>query len=125
MIIGVGIDIVEIERIRRIIEHYGDKFIERIFTVSERKYCHNKMDYAGCYAGKFAGKEAFLKALGTGLARNIRWKEIEIITEKSGKPQIIVKGNVLRLIEQLNIIRIYISISHSKENAMAMVILEN
>ena len=124
MIIGCGIDLVKIERIERIIKKWGNNFIFRIFTSLEREYCEKKKgNKYQSYAGKFAAKEALLKALGLGL-REANWKEIEIKNNKLGQPVIDTSGKLKNIASIKGISKYFISISHTKECAVAQVILE-
>jgi len=115
-----GVDIIEIARIRRIIERWGKRFLHRIYTESELKICHEKPERL---ASRFAGKEAVMKALGTGV-RGISWREIEIIAEPSGKPVVNLYGKAQVKAESLGLENLDISLSDSKEHSIAFVIGE-
>ena len=124
MIIGCGIDLVKIERIEKIIKKWGNNFIFRIFTSLEREYCEKKKgNKYQSYAGKFAAKEALLKALGLGL-REANWKEIEIKNNKLGQPVIDTSGKLKNVVSAKGVSKYFISITHTKEYAVAQVILE-
>ncbi|MEA2086944.1 MAG: holo-ACP synthase [Candidatus Caldatribacteriota bacterium] len=124
LIIGCGIDLVKIERIEKIIKKWGDNFIFRIFTTLEREYCKKKKgNKFQSYAGKFAAKEALLKALGLGL-REANWKEIEIKNDELGQPVIDTSGKLKNIALTKGVSKYFISISHTKEYAVAQVILE-
>jgi len=124
LIIGCGIDLVKIERIEKIIKKWGDNFIFRVFTSVEREYCEKKKGTKfQSYAGKFAAKEALLKALGLGL-REANWKEIEIKNDKLGQPVIDTSGKLKKIASTKGVSKYFISISHTKEYAIAQVILE-
>ena len=124
MIIGCGIDLVKIERIEKIIKRWGDNFIFRIFTPLEREYCKKKKSNKyQSYAGKFAAKEALLKALGLGL-REANWKEIEIKNDELGQPIIDTSGKLKKIVSRKGVSKYFISISHTKDYAVAQVILE-
>ena len=124
MIIGCGIDLVKIERLEKIIKKWGDNFIFRIFTSLEKEYCEKKKgNKYQSYAGKFAAKEALLKALGLGL-RKANWKDIEIKNDKLGQPIIETSGKLKNIASAKGISKYFISISHTKEYAIAQVILE-
>lgn len=116
MISGIGVDIVEIGRIREAVEEYGDKFLARIFTSREISYCmkRNKLRYPEL-AVRFAAKEAYSKAIGTGM-RGIRWRQIEVVNNSKGKPHIAISG----VIDEAT----HISLSHSKDYAIAQVVIE-
>lgn len=124
LIIGCGIDLVKIERIEKIIKRWGNNFNSRIFTPLERDYCEKKKDNKfQSYAGKFAAKEALLKALGLGL-RGGNWKEIEIRNNELGQPIIDTSGKLKNIALAKGVKKYFITISHTKEYAIAQVILE-
>ena len=116
--ISVGIDLIEINRIAKTLERFGDRFLQRIYTESEILYCRGR---APQLAARFAAKEAVMKALGTG-ARGLAWKEIEITRKPSGQPQVKLHGKAAEIAEKLKIQDIAISISHAREYATASVI---
>ncbi|HZK40329.1 MAG TPA: holo-ACP synthase [Atribacterota bacterium] len=124
LIIGCGIDLVKIERIEKIIKRWGNNFNSRIFTPLERNYCEKKKDNKyQSYAGKFAAKEALLKALGLGL-RGANWKEIEIKNDELGQPIIDTFGKLKNIASTRGVNKYFITISHTKEYAISQVILE-
>ena len=124
LIVGCGIDLVKIERIEKVIKKWGDNFVFRIFTPLEREYCEEKKgNKFQSYAGKFAAKEAFLKALGLGL-RGVNWKEIEIKNDELGQPIIDTSGKLKNIASAKGVSKYFITISHSKDYAIAQVILE-
>lgn len=116
MIKGIGIDIVEIERIKNAVKHSGTKFLRRIYTPSEIKYCRkfNKLRYPELSV-RFAAKEAYSKAAGTGMV-GIHWKDIEIFNDKKGKPSLRIRGKTKK--------NVHVTLSHSKEYATAFVVIE-
>jgi len=118
-----GVDIIEIDRIKQSIERQGDKFLNKIYTSNEIEYCNSKgvQAYASL-AARFAAKEAVAKLLQTGFDGNVHWKEIEVINNKDGAPQIILYGDTKRLAEEKGISYIKVSLSHSRETAISMVI---
>lgn len=121
MIIGTGIDIVEIDRITRAIA--GDRFIRRVFTVNEQTYCNSRgKQRAASYAARFAGKEAVLKAFGTGLSGG-ELLDIEIIPDAKGRPEVVLSGYYREYAAGLGVTRIYISLTHARQYAAANVIL--
>jgi len=124
MIFGVGIDIVDIERIEKGLKKLGNRFYHRIFTDYEIEKKKNSANYHLELAGKFAAKESFAKALKTGMARGVKWKEIEIRNENSGAPYIILYGKTKELAQSLGIKIIHVSLSHIQTHACAVVILE-
>ena len=124
MIIGCGIDLVRIERIEKIIKKWGDDFVLRIFTSLEKEYCEKKKNKKyQSYAGKFAAKEALLKSFGLGL-REANWKEIEIKNDDLGQPIIETSGKLKNIASTKRVSKYFISISHTKEYAIAQVVLE-
>jgi holo-[acyl-carrier protein] synthase len=124
MIVSIGVDIVEVYRIRETIER-TPRFVERVFTPYEIKYCESK-GAAGdqSYAGRFAAKEAFLKALKTGWRGKITWQDMEVRTDADGVPSFEIKDEARKILETLGANRIHLSISHTTEHAVAQVILE-
>ncbi len=120
MIRGIGNDIIEIERIRHIINRYGNRFLNRIFTVGEQEYCLNHKESSRNFAGRFAAKEAVSKALGTGLSSGLTWTDIEILNDEKGKPIVIPSSNLKLLLIYPS--QLHISISHCKEYATAFAI---
>ena len=125
MIISIGTDIVEVYRIRETIAR-TPRFAERVFTESEREYCEAKGAAAGqSYAGRFAAKEAFLKALRTGWRGKITWTDMEILNDGDGVPRLHISGEANRLLSALGAAHVHLSISHTTEHAVAQVILES
>lgn len=124
MISGIGIDLIEVRRIREAIAKYGDRFLNRIYTKVEIEYCSTKKSAELHYAGRFAAKEAAFKAMERGWGGDISWKEIEIHNEPSGAPRVVFYGKALELIQQKKIVRAHVTISHIEEHATAVVILE-
>lgn len=125
MIVGTGIDIAEVPRIAESIVRFGDRFLHRIFTEDERRYCDSKANRIERYAARFAAKEAAMKALGTGWNRGVRWRDIEVCRQPGGRPTIAFHGVALSFATRLGVKNISLSITHTADQAMAMVILEN
>jgi len=123
MIIGCGIDIVKIERIEKIINRWGKSFTGKIFTSTEISYCSKKKAGVQSFAGRFAAKEALLKALGSGL-RGVCWKDAEVTNNRFGQPRFKVGGKLKIMIREKKICKIFLTISHTDEYAIAEVILE-
>lgn len=123
MIKGIGIDLIEIHRIEKSMEQNG-KFIEKIFTREEISYCRSKHRKEIHYAARFAAKEAFFKALGTGWRYGMKWQEIAIANDSLGKPRIRISGKVREYCQQHNLQSIHLSISHTRTHALAHVIIE-
>ncbi len=122
MIIGIGTDIAEVARIANSIEN--NSFKEKVFSKAEIVYCEGKVNKAESYAARFAAKEAFFKALGTGWRGGVAFNEVEVVNDELGKPSINVIGTTADLIKDRNIKNIHVSLSHIKEIAMATIILE-
>jgi holo-[acyl-carrier protein] synthase len=125
MIVGTGIDIVEIARIEHAIERFGDRFLKRIYTEIERRYCDSKANRVERYAGRFAAKEAAMKALGTGWNHGVRWRDCEVVRLPGKRPMITFHGKASEFAAKLGIKNATLSISHTKEQAIAQVILES
>jgi holo-[acyl-carrier protein] synthase len=124
MIVSIGIDIVEVYRIRETLSR-TPRFGERVFTAKEREYCETKGAAAAqSYAARFAAKEAFLKALKTGWRGKITWHDMEILNDEAGVPTLEIRGEARALLENLGANKIHLSISHTTEHAVAQVILE-
>ena len=125
MILGVGTDLIEIDRVRQSMARFGERFLRRVFTPLEIAYCQRKVhDAAESFAARFAAKEAGAKALGTGISRGVRWTEIEVRNQRGGKPEIIWSGRALERAQALGIVATQLSLTHSREMAMAVVIIE-
>ena len=125
MIVGTGIDIAEVPRIAQSIERYGDRFLQRIYTEGERRYCDSKANRAERYAARFAAKEAAMKALGTGWSRGVRWRDIEVSRMPGGRPTIAFHGKAAEFAAKLGTKNVALSLSHTVDQAIAQVILEN
>ena len=124
MIVSIGIDIVEVYRIRETLAR-TPRFAERVFTEKERAYCESKSAAAAqSFAARFAAKEAFLKALKTGWRGKITWHDMEILNDEMGVPNFAIRGEAQALLENLGANRIHLSMSHTTEHAVAEVILE-
>jgi len=124
MILGTGLDIIEIARIQNSLDKYSGKFEERIFTPGEIAYCRSKANPFPHFAGRFAAKEAVLKSLGFGMGAGIRWKDIEVLNRESGQPELRLTGRGRELADSLKVRRIHISISHDQTHAVAQAIAE-
>jgi holo-[acyl-carrier protein] synthase len=125
MLVGTGIDVVEIERIAHSIERYGARFLERIFTAGEIAYCHRRKNSAESFAARFAAKEAAAKALGTGIQHGVTWTELEVRRAPGERPALHFSGRALEIAERLGVKRISLSIAHGRSVAIATVILED
>lgn len=118
-IIGIGTDIIECLRIAQMIERHGDLFINRVYTTHEIQYCQSRKQSTQHYAGRWAAKEAILKALGTGWRRGISWRDIEVRNEPGGRPVVAMRGGARDVVEKLGITEMLISISHCRSHATA------
>jgi holo-[acyl-carrier protein] synthase len=124
MIISIGIDIVEVYRIRQTIAR-TPRFLKRVYTVDERAFCEGKgVAAAQSYAGRFAAKEAFLKALGTGWRGRITWQDMEVHSLEGGAPMLTVTGEAAVILKERGADRVHLSISHTSDHAIAQVVLE-
>jgi holo-[acyl-carrier protein] synthase len=123
MIVGIGTDIIEIARIERLLTKQK-RFQKRIFTEVEIAYCETKKNNAQNYAARFAAKEAFLKAIGTGWRQGVAFKEIELVNNEQGKPEIFLSGKAKEIADNLGITNIQVSVSHLKDFAIAVVTAE-
>src|SRR5947207_13399015 len=124
MIVGTGVDLAEVERIRAAIERFGDRFVQRIYTPGEIAYVERKANRYERYAGRFAAKEAGMKAIGTGWKRGVRWQDFEVTNLPSGRPALRLHGIAARIAEGMGVKTISLSITHTAELGMAQVILE-
>ena len=115
-----GVDIIEIHRIKQVLDRYGERFLNRLFTPNEIDYCRGR---APNLAGRFAAKEATMKALGTG-ARGVSWKDIEVVRADSGAPSVKLYGRAENRAERPQVVEISVSISHSREYAVAFVVAQ-
>jgi holo-[acyl-carrier protein] synthase len=125
MIVGLGMDITEVDRIEAAIARRGHPLIERLFTPSEIHYCEKHRNRAERFAGRFAAKEAAMKALGTGWARGVRWIDIEVVREPSGKPTLKLSGATRAIANALGVRNIALTITHDGNTALAQVIFES
>lgn len=124
MVLGLGTDLIEIERIEKSIERFGARFLERVFTPGEIAYCRAKKGSAESFAARFAAKEAGAKALGTGIGRGVGWRDIEVVREQGQAPQIRWSGAAKARAEKMGIENARLSLSHSRDLAMAVVVVE-
>jgi holo-[acyl-carrier protein] synthase len=125
MIVGSGIDLIEIGRIQRSVDRYGGRFLDRVYTAAEKAYCLGKRNSAESFAARFAAKEAGAKALGTGISFGVSWLEIEVVREASGRPTLRFHGRAAQIAAGLGVARAALSITHTASLAMASVVLED
>ena len=125
MIVGTGVDIAETVRIAQSLDQYGECFIKRIFTPAEVAYCEKFKNKAERYAARFAAKEAAFKALGTGWGKGVRWLDVEVTHQPSGKPELVLSGRAQEVARELGVARGSLSISHADRYVVAQVIFES
>jgi holo-[acyl-carrier protein] synthase len=124
VIVGLGLDIAEIDRIEAAIARHGAQFLERLYTPREVSYCEKHRNKFERYAGRFAAKEAAMKALGTGWRHGVRWRDIEVVREPSGKPTLLLEGIAREFADRMGVKNISLTITHSGNFALAQVIFE-
>jgi holo-[acyl-carrier protein] synthase len=125
MILGTGIDITEVPRVAEAISRFGERFLRRIYTEGEIRYCESKANRIERYAARFAAKEASMKALGTGWSHGIRWRDIEVYREPGRRPTIRFHGKAAEFAARMGVKNAALSLSHTIEQAIASVILES
>lgn len=124
MILGTGIDLAEVPRIRAAVERYGPRFIERVFTEKEIAYVERKANKYERYAARFAAKEAGMKAIGTGWRRGVRWQDFEVTNLASGRPTLAFHGVAAEFARRLGVEKVHLSLTHTEQYGQAFVILE-
>ncbi len=124
MIVGIGTDLAEIDRVKQSIARFGERFLERIYTPGERRYCELKKNAAESYAARFAAKEAGAKALGTGISRGVGWQDFEVRRAPGQRPELYLSGRAAELAAGMGIVRVSLSLTHTRGLAMAVVIAE-
>jgi holo-[acyl-carrier protein] synthase len=125
MILGTGVDLAEVSRIRDVIVRYGTRFVHRVFTEGEVSYVERKANRFERYAARFAAKEAGMKALGTGWRRGVVWKDFEVANLPSGRPTLLLHGVAREIANQLGVRQISLSLTHTAETGLAFVIFED
>jgi holo-[acyl-carrier protein] synthase len=125
MIVGTGIDIAEVPRIAQSLSRFGNRFLHRVYTEAEIRYCESKANRVERYAARFAAKEAAMKALGTGWNHGVRWRDIEVLRQPGGRPTIAFHGKAAEVAAKLGAAHVALSMSHTEEQASAQVILED
>jgi holo-[acyl-carrier protein] synthase len=125
VIVGLGVDMEEVSRIREVISRHGRIFLDRIFTSAEVAYCERHRDPAERYAARFAAKEATMKALGTGWSKGVRWRDIEVTRKPGGRPTIVLHGIASEHADRLGARHLSLSLTHTGNFALAEVILED
>ena len=124
MIVGMGIDVAEVKRIQQVFEAQGERFVKRVYTEAEAAYCEKYKSKYERYAGRFAAKEAAMKALGTGWSRGVRWVDVEVVRQRGGRPILQLHGEARKIADALGVKSIAMSITHTSEQAFAQVIFE-
>ena len=125
MIVGTGVDLAEVDRIRESIERFGEKFLKRIYTEREIAYVERKANKYERYAARFAAKEAGMKAIGTGWRKGVRWQDFEVVNLPSGRPTLKLHGVAAEFAARLGVTNIQLSITHTTQSGLAYVILES
>ena len=125
MIYGIGTDIVEVSRVQEVLDRWGDRFIDRVFTEAEAAYCGQKARPASRFALRFAAKEAFAKALGTGFRGGLSFREIEVVRDQKGAPALRLHGKSLSASHECGLTRTHLSLSDDGDYAVAFVVLES
>jgi holo-[acyl-carrier protein] synthase len=125
LIIGTGVDLAEVPRIRASIERHGERFLKRVFTPLEIAYVERKANRFERYAARFAAKEAGMKAIGTGWRGGITWQDFEVANEPSGRPKLRLSGRAAEVAAELKVRRIALSLTHTAEHGMAFVVIED
>lgn len=125
MIKGIGVDVVELKQFSRVMGRHPRRFVERVFTESERAYCEGRPNKLLHYMARYAAKEAFLKALGTGYTMSIRWQDVQVLRERNGRVYLKLGGRARALCKSRGIRRVHVSLSHTRDHAVATVVLES
>ena len=125
MIVAIGIDIVEVSRIEAVFARRGERFRDRVFTDGEIDYCEQRGSRLMSYAARFAAKEAVMKALGSGWGSGVGWRDIEVVVRETGAPSIQLRGRALERLLEIGARRVHLSLTHTRELAMAEVVLES
>lgn len=119
---SIGVDMAEVARLREMIDRHGDRFLKRVFTENEIAYCRQKATYAQNFAARFAAKEAVFKAAGTGLVVGMNWRDVEVVNDSRGRPLVRLSGTTADMLKGK---KIHLSLSHTAQTAIAMVIVED
>ena len=125
MILGTGVDLAEVHRIREFVERFGERFLTRIYTDREIAYARSKANLYERFAARFAAKEAGMKALGTGWRRGVHWKDFEVANLPSGRPTLLLHGQAQEIAQGIGVKAIHLSLTHTHDTALAYVIFEN
>ena len=125
VVLGLGTDLIEIERIERSVQRFGEAFLARVFTPGEIAYCQAKKNSGESFAARFAAKEAGAKALGTGISRGVSWREFEVRRKPGQRPELYLSGRAAEIAGQLGVRRLSLSLSHSRTVSIAVVVAED
>lgn len=125
MIYGIGVDLVSIPRIERVMDRWGERFVNRVFTTAEARFCYQRGFPPSAFALRFAAKEAFSKALGLGMRKGIKWNDVEVFNCPTGKPSLRLHGRSSEILSKNGITGIHLSLSDEREYGVAMVVLES
>lgn len=125
MIVGTGVDLAEVDRIRHSVERFAERFVHRIYTEREIAYVERKANRFERYAARFAAKEAGMKALGTGWRRGIQWKDFEVVNLPSGRPTLLLHGEAETIAARMGVKNVHLSLTHTAKDALAYVIFED
>lgn len=125
MVLGTGIDIVEVPRLAQSIARFGERFLNRVFTPGEIRYCQSKANATERFAARFAAKEAGMKAIGTGMRGGVTWHDFEVSREPGGRPTLLLRGKAAAVALTLGARRTHLSVSHTEQYAVAYVLLED
>lgn len=125
MILGTGVDLAEVDRIRKAVDRYGQRFLDRIYTPIEIAYVERKQNRFERYAARFAAKEAGMKAIGTGWKRGVTWHDFEVVNLPSGRPTLRLSGRAEEIAGLMGVVRVSLSLTHTAQHGMAFVILED
>ena len=124
-ILGIGVDMIEVERIQHSLDRFGERFLKRVFTEGEIAYCHSMKFPARHFAARFAAKEAVSKAFGTGIGKAMGWRDIDVHKKGSGEPFLVLRGGADKLARDRAMKSSWISLSHTEHHAMAMIVVES
>lgn len=122
-LIGIGIDVVEVSRIKSSLDEFGERFLSRIFTEDERDYCRRQKRPELHFAARFAAKEAIAKAFGTGIGKEIGWLDLEILRKSSGEPEVVLTGSAAACAERRGVVQVMVSLTHAKHYAAANAVI--
>ena len=125
MIIGIGVDLAEVRRIRDQVARHGEEFLEEFLNPDEIAFCRTRRDPFPSYAARFAAKEAFSKALGTGVGSAFGWRDLRVETDEQGRPSLVLRGRARSAVETRGVRRVHVSLTHESDYAAAVVILES